>query len=131
MPEEAKQYRPGQFLPGQSGNPGGRRKGSISLKALLRKILAEVDNDPHDGKRRSRAEAFVRSRVRLACQGDRFAAREVWEYLEGEPAPSSEQVQDVESSGLTELTKILQISRARLQASPPEAEPKPEDDDGV
>ena len=42
------ELRPTQFKPGQSGNPSGRPKGSVSLKEYARKMLLELDDD---GKR--------------------------------------------------------------------------------
>lgn len=39
------QLRPWQFKPGQSGNPGGRTKGSISLKEYAKKYLMELDEE--------------------------------------------------------------------------------------
>ena len=50
-PEEQKRNKgwdnllPHQFKPGQSGNPGGRPKGSISLKEYAKKYLAEMTDE--------------------------------------------------------------------------------------
>ena len=37
--------RPWQFKPGQSGNPGGRPKGSISLKEYAKKMLQDMSEE--------------------------------------------------------------------------------------
>jgi len=52
------------FLPGQSGNPGGRKKGT-SITAILNRKLDELDDD---GK--SRAEKVAEVIVREALAGD-------------------------------------------------------------
>lgn len=44
MPEEqAKRNESGQFVAGQSGNKGGRRKGSISISALIKRTVNKSD----------------------------------------------------------------------------------------
>lgn len=37
--------KPWQFKPGQSGNPGGRTKGTISLKEYAKRYLAEMTDE--------------------------------------------------------------------------------------
>lgn len=37
--------KPWQFKPGQSGNPSGRKPGSISLKEWVRKMLYEMTDE--------------------------------------------------------------------------------------
>ncbi len=43
--EEQKTYRPWLFQPGQSGNPGGRPKGSKSLKTYAKEMLMSLSDD--------------------------------------------------------------------------------------
>jgi len=41
----ADHLRPWQFKPGQSGNPGGKPKGAVSLKEYARKMLYELTEE--------------------------------------------------------------------------------------
>lgn len=66
-----KEYR---WKKGQSGNPAGKRKGSVSLaSALQRLLLAEPD----------KLEAVARTIVDAAIAGDVSAARLLFERLDG------------------------------------------------
>ena len=71
------------FLPGKSGNPNGGKKGAISLKKLLIKLLAQ--KYPGDKEGRKNAEVFVLSELNRALKGDKDARKMIWEYVEGMP----------------------------------------------
>lgn len=43
--EQTNNSRPWLFKPGQSGNPGGRPKGSISLKEYARRYLEQLSDE--------------------------------------------------------------------------------------
>lgn len=73
---------PHQFKPGQSGNPSGRPKGTLSLSNLLRKQLEEVVAE--DG--RTAADMLVATTVRAALKGDKAARQLAWEYIDGKPS---------------------------------------------
>ncbi len=81
--------RNGNLIPPKKGevrNPKGKPKGSYSLKPILRRILRE--KDPEDG--RKLAEKFIRARIESAIKGNSFAAREIWEYIDGKPSQAVE-----------------------------------------
>jgi len=62
---------------GQSGNPAGRRKGSVSLAAALQKLLL---------KEPEKLESVARTLVDAAIAGDVSAARLLFERLDGTKA---------------------------------------------
>jgi hypothetical protein len=57
-----KDIEPFQWQPGQSGNPGGKPKGTVGLMPLIRKLLNEGD-----GKE---AEKVARAALKKAQEGD-------------------------------------------------------------
>lgn len=80
MPDERDDYEVGygrppketRFKKGQSGNPKGRPKGSLSLDGLLRRELAKPITITENGKRRRvpKGEALVTRVVNTALAGD-------------------------------------------------------------
>lgn len=82
--EEQKDYRPWLFKPGQSGNPGGRPKGSKSLKTYAKEYLQTLTDE---------------EKMEYLAGLDK---KIIWEMAEGKPKS------DVEISG--ELTsKVISI----------------------
>lgn len=59
---------------GQSGNPAGKRKGSVSLASALQRLLL---NEP------AKLESIARTLVDAAIAGDVSAARLLFERLDG------------------------------------------------
>jgi hypothetical protein len=72
-PQEQGGSRATQFKKGQSGNPGGRPKGSISLVNLIRRRLTE---NPE------LADAIADNLIALAAQGDQKAINAIREILD-------------------------------------------------
>lgn len=71
-----------QFKKGQSGNPKGRKKGTLSLTTLLRKELARIVDDGK-GNKTQRAIRFVQKLMDNADAGNGVAIREVYNRVEG------------------------------------------------
>jgi len=70
-----------KFKPGQTGNPKGRGKGSVSLKKLLEKKLREVAKQDKEG--RKYGELIVEATILQAMKGNGQALKTIWEYIEG------------------------------------------------
>ena len=66
-----------QFKPGQSGNPKGRPKGSLSDAAIHNKIFEEKVTVTENGKKRliSKRECIARRRINDAMRGDAKAMK--------------------------------------------------------
>lgn len=80
--------KPWQFKPGQSGNPSGRKPGSISLKEWVRKMLYEMTDD---------------ERIEFLKGIDK---KTLWEMSEGKPDGKTEVNATVEVKPITGM-KII------------------------
>ena len=67
-----------QFKPGQSGNPRGRPKGSLSLSTLLREALSENDGE--------RAKRIIDAMITCAEKGDIRHIKELLDRIDGKVA---------------------------------------------
>jgi len=78
MPEIKNNSAPARrWKKGQSGNPAGRRKGSVSLAAALQRLLT---------KEPEKLESVARTLADAAIAGDVSAARLLFERLDGSKA---------------------------------------------
>lgn len=71
--------RPGQFQPGQSGNPKGRPLKGHSITETIREMM---DEKPEIKK------ALGGKIFQMALGGDMTAIRTIWNYLDGMPKES-------------------------------------------
>lgn len=71
------------FQPGQSGNPAGKPKGSISITALVKKALLEK---PEGEKDKTYIQQFVEKLLDKAIKdGDSQTQKMIWNYIDGLP----------------------------------------------
>jgi hypothetical protein len=70
------------FAPGQSGNPGGRRK-EKPYRDALRLVLAEQPSDTDPPKPKTKLEAVVRAHVQKARDGDYPSIQGIADRLDG------------------------------------------------
>ena len=97
------------FKPGESGNPKGRKKGSLNLKTILENLLSqETDEiDEISGKRLNRYQKATLEVLKKAMAGDIYAFRELADRFEGKPSQSIEvkekTIDDLETMSDTEL----------------------------
>lgn len=122
-PDSAPWLKPFRFLPGQSGNPGGRPKGR-SLKAILREALESksIDGQPiPDG--RTVADVLIERLVEGGLKSDPKFLREILDRYDGKATPAVEVRDDVDARAAL-LARSLEITRERLGRDPAgDAEP--------
>jgi hypothetical protein len=79
-----------QFKPGQSGNPAGRPKGTLSLVSLLKRKLAEYI-ETTDEKKITYAEALIIEMLKKALKdGDVAMIRDIMDRIDGRPTQRTE-----------------------------------------
>jgi len=74
---------PHRWQKGQSGNPGGRAKGSLSLKNELAKQLKQIC--PGDREKRKNFQVLIQAEILRALKGDKEARKLIWDRIEGLP----------------------------------------------
>lgn len=77
------------FKKGQSGNPAGKPKGTVSLKTKLKIALEKI----HAGTGTRNDELLIQAMMKDGIKTDGQSRRMIWQYIEGMP------VQDITSGG--------------------------------
>lgn len=67
----------GRFVPGQSGNPGGKRPGTVSLVAKLRQYLVEHPEE---------VKAIIEAMAKQGKLGNMMATKEMLDRIDGKVA---------------------------------------------
>lgn len=75
-----------QIAPGNSGNPAGRPKGTLSLTSMIRAKLEELGPD----QKRTYAQHLIDNILQDAIDGKDFAWKTVWNYIDGMPKEHQE-----------------------------------------
>lgn len=68
------------FKPGQTGNPGGRPVGSLSMTTILREILSSKATKK---SKKTRAEEVIDAMIAKAKKGNVEAAKEIFNRIDG------------------------------------------------
>lgn len=90
-----------QFKPGQSGNPNGRPKGSLSVKSIIEKIWNEEIKDAK-GNVQIEGILAVKAIFDKAKDGDVNAFRALVERMEGMPKQEIDM-----NANITKMDKIV------------------------
>jgi uncharacterized protein DUF5681 len=109
--------RTGQFKKGQSGNPKGRRKGSVALSTLIRKSAKERVIVQENGTRKSitKDEAALKQLFNKAASGDQRAIKLMADLMNlhtvgAEPVAPRFTLTDADREVLSQM-----VARARQQ----------------
>jgi hypothetical protein len=71
----------GRFKPGQSGNPAGKKPGTLSLKRMLREYLQRSAQGEQ-----TYADLYIKRLIDKAiAKGDANVMKLIWEAIEGKP----------------------------------------------
>jgi hypothetical protein len=92
------------FTPGQSGNPGGRPRGSKSLRNLLIEALRKKAKDGKGGEKEF-YDLLTESIVVNAAKGNAALVKLIFDYHEG-PPPQKHEVTGIMYDG-TDLQQVL------------------------
>lgn len=88
----------GRLLPGNTANPNGRPKGSLSITAEIKKKLEEIP----EGQKRTYLELLVSRIIKQAIvDGDQQTIKQIWNYVDGMPR------QNIGLDGGEDFSKIL------------------------
>ncbi len=116
-----------QFLPGQSGNPHGRRKSVRNFKSDLVDELREQIPIRENGRERriSKQRAFIKALVAAAIKGDMRATTALVSFCtrslggqtddDVDAAPAPEDIDIIEAFVARERTTAFSGSRAKTQ----------------
>lgn len=120
--------RSSRFKPGQSGNPGGRKKGSLNLSTMLRAVLESDIDVTESGRRRTVAvlEAIILRQVQDALRGQPRAIDSLLDRYERHCGRDDEPVEENAEEDQLLLERALKAMRTRQRSK---QEPTGDDDE--
>ncbi len=112
LPDQEPRVRGRPFQPGQSGNPGGRPKGSKSLRNLLIQALRKKAKDGRGGEKEF-YDVLVESVVVNAAKGNAALVKLIFDYHDGPPPQKHELTEFIyQGSELREtVRKVAELMR--------------------
>lgn len=112
LPDQQPRVPGRPFQPGQSGNPGGRPRGSKSLRNLLVEALRKKAKDGKGGEKEF-YELLTESIVVNAAKGNAALVKLIFDYHEGPPPQKHELTEFIyQGSELREtVRKVAELMR--------------------
>jgi Family of unknown function (DUF5681) len=114
-----------RFRPGQSGNPGGRKKGSRNLKSVLEEVMREEIELTENGKKRSVSllEALIKRAVQEGLRGDLRAIKDLLDRYERHVGSEPEIEEELPDDDKAILQRMLALRAASRTAGHPRSRP--------
>ena len=89
------------WKPGESGNPKGRPKGSISITTVMKRLLQKIVKT-QDGTNKQRVETLAGNILAMALnEGNEAMIKLIWNYVDGLPT------QTVIGEGLQPIIQLI------------------------
>jgi hypothetical protein len=110
-----------RFKPGQSGNPGGRKRGSRNLKTVLEEVLLDEIEMTENGRKRtvSLLEALIKRSAQEGLRGDLRAIKDLLDRFERHVGPEPEIVDEFPEDDKAILQRVLTLrAGSRVPARP-------------
>src|SRR5215213_10770650 len=113
-----------RFKPGQSGNPGGRKKGSRNMKSVLEDILLEEIEMTENGRKRtvSMLEALLKRAVQQGLRGDLRAIKDLLDRYERHVGSEPEIEEELPEDDTAILQRFMAL-RERATAARAKSQP--------
>ena len=128
--------RSSQFKPGQSGNPGGRKKGSRNFKTIVLEVL-DSEIELTEGGRTRRVpmiEALMLRQVQEGLRGHLRAIDSLLDRYERHAGQEIEQADELPEEDLALLKQAIGSSQRRQRSKPKPAPDRlfaADEEDGV
>ena len=105
--------RSSQFKPGQSGNPGGRKKGSVNLKTIMTAVLESEIELTENGRKRKvpLLEAIILRQAQDTLRGQLRAIDSLLDRYERHAGHEIERSDELPEEDLALLEQVLSPSR--------------------
>jgi len=102
----SKRAQKGRFLPGTTGNPKGRPKGSVSITQAIKAKLQEVYPGSDVKEKKTYLDKIVEEIFKNAIEkGDARSQKDIWSFIDGQPKAGIDL--DVNKESLEELTTFF------------------------
>lgn len=103
------------FQKGQSGNPAGRPKGSISITTEIKKKLEEMPK----GSKKTYLDLLVATILKKAIEdGNEQIIRHIWSYIDGLPPKLVLFGENEGNNKITSINYLIPPEPVKIQISP-------------